>query len=93
MSKLAGMSVDCDEKPLLLIANLFAKAMLRGASCGEPHITHLASDIADSRGGALQSPPKRGSMSTVVNVPILGESRHGAKCREGSRPNGTNVCQ
>lgn len=40
--------------------------------------------LASDPSAALQSAPKQGSMSTVVNALIPGESRHGAKRRQGS---------
>lgn len=69
------------------LAGLLAKGILRlGSDLPTLQVPHSSET-------ALQSAPKQGSMSTAVNAPIPGESRHGAKCREGSRPNAANVRQ
>jgi hypothetical protein len=69
------------------VAELLAKGIFRMRSDLPPLQVPHSSEIA------LQSPTKQGSMSKVVNAPNPGESRHGAECREGSRPDGTNVRQ
>lgn len=66
------------------VAELLAKGILR-LGTDLPVLQSLQTSET-----ALQSPPKQGSMSTVVDAPIPGESRHGAKRREGSRSDAPN---
>ena len=85
-------ATPCSSNCVEMIANLFAKAILRLHHRGDSQ--DVLREVSNKPAlCALQFLPKQGSMSTVVNAPISGESRHGAKCREGSRPNEAIVRQ